>query len=304
MTEALPPELEAWQRAGEHVQVGPHRVFARSDGDRDAAPEHTLLVVHGYPESSLSFRHVLPALRGHFARVVLVDLVGFGLSDKPRTYSYSLFAQTDVLLEAWRALGVRGGHVLGHDMGDTIVTELLARRAEGALPAWLDGDLGSATFTDGNMVMALAKLRLGQRLLRSPLGALFGRVSRYAVFRQQVRSASGTAMPERDIELMWAAMQHGGGRDVQHRIIGYLDERDRFEASRWLPALAASTLPVHVCWGRLDRVSPPAVAEHLTQKVCPRATLTWMPRAGHFCQQEDPEGWSDAVLGRYRQGPG
>ncbi len=297
MDEGLPPEIAAWRAEGLDLRVGAHRIFARVTGPRDAAARRTLLVVHGFPESSLSFRHVAAALASHFERVVLVDLLGFGLSDKPRDHSYSLFEQTDVLLEAWRALGVRGGHLLGHDMGDTIVTELVARRERGLLPAWLDGDFASLTFTDGNMVMERARLRLGQRLLRVPyVGALLGRAGSYAVFRQQVRSASGASMPERDVELMWALLRHGGGQRVQHRIIGYLDERERFQNVRWLPALRHSALPVHLCWGKTDRVSPPAVAEHLHAEVCPRATLSWLPRAGHFCQQEDPAGWSAAVL--------
>lgn len=295
----LPPELEAWRSQGENVRVRTHRLFARSIGDRGAPPDRTLLVVHGYPESSYSFHRNVDALAARFARVVLVDLLGFGLSDKPRDHSYSLFEQTDVLLETWRALGVRGGHLLGHDMGDTIVTELLARRTRGLLPAWLDGEFASVTLTDGNMVMELARLRLGQSLLRMPyLGAVFGRVSRYPVFAQQVRSASGGALAERDVALMWAAMRHADGAAVQHRIIGYLDERDRFQNARWLPALAATELPIHLVWGALDRVSPPSVAEHLVREVCPRARLTLLPGAGHFCQQETPDAWNAAVTGQ------
>ena len=48
-------------------------------------------------------------------RIVLFDFPGFGQSDKPADYSYSLFEQADVALEVWRSLGVSGGHLLGHD---------------------------------------------------------------------------------------------------------------------------------------------------------------------------------------------
>ena len=135
--DALPPELLRWRARGEFVPVclGTHRVFATSIGDRAAAPRATLLVVHGFPESSFSFHRNVDALRTHFQRVVLIDLLGFGLSDKPLDYGYSLFEQTDSLLEVWRALGVTGGHLLGHDMGDTVITEVVARAERGLLPA-------------------------------------------------------------------------------------------------------------------------------------------------------------------------
>ena len=294
----LPPEILAWEAAGEHLRVGvaSHRLFVRSIGRRDAAAASTLLIVHGFPESSLSFRHNVEALSGRFERVVLVDLLGFGLSDKPKEASYSLFEQADLVLEAWEQLGVRGGHLLGHDMGDSVVTELLARHGRGLLPGWLDHGFQSLTFTNGNMVMELARLRISQSLLRTRLGSLLGRLASYRVFAQQVRSASGGALPEREIELMWAAVQHNEGGRVQHRIIRYLDERDRFQSSRWLPALGAVKVPVHICWGEADRVAPVAVARHLSAQVCPGARLTLLPGVGHFCQQEDPAAWNRSVL--------
>lgn len=300
----LPDELAAWEAAGQYVTVGGHRLFVRAIGEPAAPPERTLLLVHGFPESSLSFRHNVEALAARFRRVVLCDLLGFGLSDKPAGHAYSLLEQAELLAAVWVALGVRGGHLLGHDMGDSVVTELLARQQRGELPAALAGGFPSVTFTDGNMVMARARLRLSQRLLRSHLvGELAARLSSYRVFRQQVRSASGARLGERDIELMWAALCHRGGRRVQHLVIRYLDERDRFEATRWLPALAATRVPVHFVWGERDAVSPIAVAEHLVAEVCPRARLVRLPEAGHFCQQEDPAAWNRAVLSLHEAAP-
>jgi pimeloyl-ACP methyl ester carboxylesterase len=295
---SLPPELLDWESRGRYVRVGAaaHRLYVQSVGAGDAPPADTLLLVHGFPESSFSFSRNVEALARRFRRVVLVDLLGFGLSDKPLDHSYSLFEQADLALEAWRQLGVAGGHVLGHDMGDSVVTELLARQGRDLLPGWFGGGFPTVTFTDGSMVMELARLRMSQTLLRSPLGRFLGSRGRYGIFAQQVRSASGGKLAERDIELMWAALRHNDGQRVQHRIIRYLDERVRFQNTRWLPALTATDVPVHLCWGALDRVSPPAIAEHLKARVCPSARVTLLPRAGHFCQQEDPESWNEAVL--------
>jgi pimeloyl-ACP methyl ester carboxylesterase len=295
----LPPELLAWEARGTYLSVGPagHRLYVQSVGAPGAAPADTLLLVHGFPESSFSFSRNVDALARRFARVVLVDLLGFGLSDKPTNHSYSLFEQADLALDAWRQLGVTGGHLLGHDMGDSVLTELVARHTRGLLPGWFSGGLPSLTFTDGSMVMALARLRVSQVLLRSPLGRFLGPIGGYRVFGQQLRSASGGTLAERDIELMWAALRHNDGRRVQHRIVRYIDERVRFESTRWLPALAAASMPIHLCWGALDRVSPQAIAEHLKARVCTAARLTLLPGAGHFCQQEDPDAWNDAVLG-------
>lgn len=294
----LAPELLEWESRGSYLRVGPagHSIYVQSVGAQDASAADTLLILHGFPESSFSFSRNVDALARRFRRVVLLNLLGFGLSDKPPDASYSLFEQADLALQTWQQLGVTGGHLLGHDMGDSVATELVARQVQGLLPGWLSGGFLSFTFTDGSMVMEHARLRVGQRLLRTRLGPFLDRVSRLRVFAQQVRSASGGPIADRDIELMWAAMQHNDGGAVQHRIIRYIDERLRFEQTRWLPALAATSTPIHLCWGALDRVAPPAIAEHLKARVCPAAQLTLLPRAGHFCQQEDAEGWNEAVL--------
>lgn len=296
----LPPELLDWQSRGRRIALAPegYSLYVQSVGADHAPPARTLLVVHGYPESSFSFARNVPAFTRRFDRVVLVDLLGYGLSDKPRDASYSLFEQADRLLAAWRALGVTGGHLLAHDMGDSVATELVARAVRDLLPPFLTGGFPSLTLTNGSLVMRLAKLRVGQRLLLSPAGPLLARASRYRVFAQQVRSASGGPIGEREIELLWAAVQHEGGSAVQPLLIQYIAERLRFETTRWLPALAATRIPLHVCWGALDRVAPVAIAEHLVAHVCPGATLTVLPNAGHFVQQEDPVAY-EAALARF-----
>jgi hypothetical protein len=54
---ALPPELLDWESRGTYLRVGPSslRVYAQSIGAAPAGPASTLLVVHGFPESSFSF---------------------------------------------------------------------------------------------------------------------------------------------------------------------------------------------------------------------------------------------------------
>jgi pimeloyl-ACP methyl ester carboxylesterase len=281
------------------VGLGDHRLYVQSMGAADAPAADTLLLLHGFPESSFSYARNVDALARRFRRIVLLDLLGFGLSDKPLDASYSIFEQTDLVLEAWRQLGVTGGHVLAHDMGDSVLTELLARHVRGLLPAWLSRGFVTVTFTNGSMVMELAQLRVGQRLLRTRLGALVGRRGSHRIFTQQVRSASGGPIAQHDIDMMWALLRHNDGHLVQHRIIRYVDERLRFQDTRWLPAIGDTLAPVHICWGALDRVAPVAIARHLDEHVCATRTLTLLPSAGHFCQQEDPGAWNEAVLRFY-----
>ena len=114
-----------------------YRVFAKDLGDTTAASQRTLLLLHGFPESSFSYHKVVGGLRKQFDRVVVFDMLGYGFSDKPEHgYSYSLIEQADVALHVWRSLGIEGGHILSHDMGTSVLTELVARQTGDLLPAW------------------------------------------------------------------------------------------------------------------------------------------------------------------------
>ena len=62
-------------------------------------------------------------------------MIGFGWSDKPRNYAYSIMDQADLHEGLLSDLGVRKALVLAHDYGDTVAQELLARDLEPAGPA-------------------------------------------------------------------------------------------------------------------------------------------------------------------------
>ncbi|KAK9879229.1 hypothetical protein WA026_004079 [Henosepilachna vigintioctopunctata] len=98
----------------EAVSIKMHYVEA---GD----PTHPLvLLLHGFPDFWLGWRHQIPVLAEEF-RVVAVDLKGFGDSDKP---SWRRSYRIDVILEELRQListfGVSGCIVVGHDLGALI----------------------------------------------------------------------------------------------------------------------------------------------------------------------------------------
>lgn len=300
-------ELVAWGESGNSLEIAPlgHRVFYKDLGDKTASADDTLLLIHGFPESSFSFHKVVHGLQDHFKRVVLLDLPGYGFSDKPDgEYSYSLVPQADAAMSIWQHLGISGGHILSHDMGTSVLTEIVARYVNQQLPAWFSEGIKSLTFTNGSMVLELASLRVMQKLLlNKTIGPLLSKASRYSLFRKTIISAHGTPIDESDIELLWQNCVMRDGHKKNHHIIRYLNDRKRFEKTRWLPALgiASKTLATHICWGTADQVARVEMAQYLKDRVCPNATLTLMPGAGHFCQLGSPELWVDSVLAFYRK---
>lgn len=79
---ALPDWLRAllpFERYG--VQVGDHAIHVMEAGDPAGRP---VLMLHGNPTWGFLWRKVARALAHEKLRLVMPDLVGLGLSDKPR----------------------------------------------------------------------------------------------------------------------------------------------------------------------------------------------------------------------------
>ena len=306
----LSAKLDDWKAQGQFYKVPPLdlNVFAIDLGDTEATADKTCLLVHGFPESSFSFHKVVEGLLSYFDRLVLIDMPGYGFSDKPgEEYSYSLIPQADALLCVYQQLGVTGGHVICHDMGTSVVTEWLSRYVNNQLPNWFVDSFRSVTFTNGSMVLGLAKLRIMQKLLLlKTLGPIISRLASFSTFKSTVQSAHGGtqtyALSDEDIDLLWQSCTLQDGHNKNHHIIRYLNDRRRFETTRWLPslALASKSLPIHICWGDADQVATVEVARFLKASVCTEAQLTEMSGVGHFCQISSPDIWLNSVIHFYQ----
>lgn len=284
----LPPALAAWMSRGRMMNVFGRDVFVLVEGPENTEP---ILLLHGFPSSSYDFHLALPVLSAG-RRVIVHDHLGFGLSDKPRDYSYSLIEQAEVALEVWRSLGITRGHIVAHDYGTSVATEILARRARGHRPV----DIASVTLSNGSVHIDLANLTSSQKILRRPVfGRIFATLSNPVVFRAQIRRilGDGRAVSDQELEVMWAGVVRNDGRQRLPQLASYMDERKRFD-HRWIGALTSLQLPAHVLWGRRDPVAVPEIATTLASEI-PGARLTWLEELGHYPMLEAPSRWADEV---------
>ena len=90
------------------------------DGHRyhyvDEGQGEPLLLVHGNPTWSFFWRELILRLRGQY-RVIAVDHIGCGLSDKPQQYPYRLQQHIDNLARLVCKLDLREVTLVAHDWG-------------------------------------------------------------------------------------------------------------------------------------------------------------------------------------------
>jgi pimeloyl-ACP methyl ester carboxylesterase len=263
----------AWMAAGRHMTVTGRKVFVGDRGPTEAgglageAP--TVLLLHGFPTSSYDWRGVVDQLCGR-VRAISPDLIGFGLSDKPVAFSYSLFQQADAIEELLRALNVRGAHVVSHDLGTSVHAELLARQAEGRLTFALQ----SSTFLNGSMLQWLAKITPFQELSASYVPGL------------QRLMCRPEAITPTDAQVMDELLRYQDGHLRLPAIAGYMRER-YVHANRWLGALENAASPMQIVWADGDPIAHVEMGRELARR-CPRARYHELSGLGHFLLMEDP----------------
>lgn len=279
--------LDAWHAAGRYISYRGQRIFVCVDGPRDA---EALLLIHGFPTASWDWEALWLALSVRY-RVFTLDLVGFGFSDKPVDYDYSLIDQADLCEQFLSGEGVGSYHVLAHDYGDSVAQELLARQGE----AEQRPRLRSVAFLNGGLFPETHRPLLLQKLLLSPLGPLLSRFTRRARLAASMRAIFGAATPPDDelIDGFWRLLSHGDGRRIIHKLIRYMRERRQYR-ERWVGALQQAAIPLVLIDGAADPISGAHMARRY-QELVPEAGITLLDGIGHYPQVEAP----DAVLAAY-----
>ena len=280
--------IAEWQAIGRFVEIEKHRLFVVDTGRK----KETIVILHGFPTSSYDFKDVLPLLSQRY-RVIVHDHVGFGFSDKPSSYSYSLMEQADRALLLWSKLGVKKAHLVAHDYGTSMATEIIARRNMGFEPVRLQ----SLTLCNGSVHIELARLRIIQRLLQSSVvGPLVARLSSRRVFSHNMKELwhDPGRLSEEEIDSMWELLTRNAGRQALPRISQYLGERRLFW-HRWVGALKESTLKSLILWGKSDPIAREDMAR-VHHAEMPGSCLRILGNLGHYPMMEGPEIWAEELL--------
>ncbi|WP_251359532.1 alpha/beta fold hydrolase [Kangiella sp. TOML190] len=284
-------DAQAWFELGSYHTVNGHRLFVIDTDPSNGSGLPNLCILHGFPTSSYDYWKALPFLRQHF-RVIIHDHLGFGFSDKPKNYSYSLFEQTDIAQQLWQQLNISESFVLAHDYGTSVLTEILARDNAGKFPI----SIKKIALCNGSMHIELAQLLLMQKLLRSPVGPLIARLSSKFTLQKNLRKifVEPSQLSVQEIDAIWQMMTFNQGKKVLAKISRYTFERQQFW-DRWIGALQQTPLPMAIIWPDKDPIAVSQMAITINQET-QNSQLTWLKNIGHFPMLEAPQLWADTVI--------
>lgn len=254
----------------EHVQVDGLNLHYLSAGSGPA-----VLLLHGWPTSSLLWRATMPAIAKK-NRVIALDLPGFGASDKPLAASYSFRFYERILNGLLEELELEDVGLAVHDLGGPVglywglrnqakvrklalLNTLAYPRVTWALAAFV-----VATYTPGLRTLLTSQWGLAKAL---KLGVADpSRLSDETIRGYQQPFTSKAA---RRVLLKTGHSLHPGGiREIAKR----------------LPSFQG---PVRVIYGARDRILPDVEKTmSQVQRDLPQTELTRFADCGHFLQEE------------------
>jgi pimeloyl-ACP methyl ester carboxylesterase len=286
------PLAAAWQGRGRMRTLCGHDIFTVDIASEGPVAHPPLLVLHGFPSSSFDFHRVADRLAVD-RRVVLFDMLGYGLSDKPDRV-YLISQQADIAMALVSELRFGSVGMLTHDMGDTVGGELLARSLEGT---W-DIEISDRTLTNGSIYLGLAHLSDGQRFLlglpdeklldSSPIDGAAVSAGVTATF------SPGSPVDRDEVAAMTDMVTHLDGHLLLPRTIRYLEERRRNEG-RYTGAIESHPSALSVIWGDDDPIAVVAMTDRL-RAARPDLTLQVLAGVGHYPMVESPDRFCVAVL--------
>jgi haloacetate dehalogenase len=217
------------------IKIGDNTLFIRRYGS--GSP---LLMVHGFPRTSLMWRHVAPQLAGNHS-VICVDLRGYGRSGVPASTEdhspYSKRAMANELVAVMDKLGFSKFDLVGHDRGGRVSYRLALDHPEkvqrlavfDVIPiseGWGHADARFA-MTYWPWILLSQKAPLPEKYLLGAPGAVFDNPFGQGSFGPEVRAEyMETYRDPARVHAICEEYRAAASLDIEH------DKRDREESRR------------------------------------------------------------------------
>lgn len=280
----LSHRLEDYIKQADFSELFGHRIAHWQSLDfQENHDKGTVLFIHGFPSAAWDWHFQWQHLSEKY-RLVSLDLLGFGLSDKPYEHQYSLLEQADIVQSLLNKLGVNKYHILAHDYGDSVAQELLSRQETDKQVA----EIMSICFLNGGLFASHHRPLLTQKLLKSRFGGWVSLFMNKASLRKGFNKifAANSQPSTEDIDILWQLIAHNNGKRVLPKLLSYIDERHQ-HGKRWIASMISTTAPLYFINGVHDPISGQHMLDHYID-IIPNPRTTAL-NVGHYPQLEAPQ---------------
>jgi cis-3-alkyl-4-acyloxetan-2-one decarboxylase len=288
----LGPAAELYPFHGNYLPLDGGKLHYLDEGDKSAP---VLLMLHGNPTWSFYYRELVRAFRGKY-RVIAVDHLGCGLSDKPQDWDYTLANHIANIVSLVERLELRNITLIVHDWGGAIGMGAAVQMPERFSRFVV---FNTAAFPSDKMPFLIGLARvpgLGPVALRGVNAFVHGALATCVMHKDRITPA---------IRAGYTAPYDSWANRVA--ILRFVEDIPRSPKDRAAPALDATDKglaqfrdrPMLLIWGAKDYVFDDWFFGEWKKRF-PAARSHYVEDAGHFVVEDAFERiipWIEAFLG-------
>lgn len=249
-----------------------------------------ILFCHGNPAWSFLYRNIVTRLRGRF-RCVAVDYLGFGLSERPDGFGYTIEEHARCVGELVDHLNLDGFLMMGQDWGGPVAMAVGTARAERVRGV----TLGNTWFWPADQL----SMKLFSRVMSTPW--MQRQILQQNFFVERIvprgmahRLTPGEMDHYRAVQPTPAARQ--GVAEMPKQILAARPLLARL--ARDVPATLGAK-PALLVWGMKDLAFKPQPLLPRMQATFPDNVTVELPHAKHYIQEDAPGEIAQAITERF-----
>lgn len=245
-----------------------------------------IMLLHGFASYSYTWRNIIDPLVENGYHVWAIDLLGFGLSDKPEyaTYGFDLFISQ--INEFMNAKQIPKAHFIGNSMGGGLSLGMGIFYSDRVNSLVLIDALGYPFelpyyFKIPKTVGKFGKPFMSQMIV-------------HHILRQVVYDHKKITQDQ--IEAYILPFKNSGGYEA---MVNTLKNFDNWKIEELSQQFRKIQVPIFIIWGDKDTLLPIEQYQNFVQDF-PQADHLLIPDCGHIPQEECPEPVISAILNFYK----
>lgn len=272
LTETASIELaQQIQQRAIATPLSPHPITTTYVRQGDGTPP--VLLVHGFDSSVMEYRRLLPRL-AHHRETWAIDLLGFGLTDRPPDVTFSASDIKQHLYAAWRSLIQQPVVLVGASMGGAAAMDFAATYPDAVSALVLIDSAGAGK--GPNM----------GRFLVPPMGFLATEFLRNPRVRQGISQAAYSDKSLATPDAACCAALHLASPDWSRAMIAFT-RSGGYNVLTW-DQISAIEAPTLILWGEKDQILGTKEASQIKQHIA-SSQLIWIEACGHVPHLEKPQ---------------
>ena len=255
------------------VSVDGARIHYQEFGD---ATHPTVLLIHGYTASLYAWKTVAPMIADNGFHVIALDLLGFGYSEKPKWFDYTIGSQAGIVARFMNSLGIGRATIAGSSYGGAVAATLALDYPERVEKLILVDAVSNDNLKD-HPILKLASIRgLGEAL--TPF-VVDSRMYQRRRMRRTLATANHDLITKDRIE---AILRPLTAADAHHSLLA---TSRAWDAGRIENDAHLINQPTLIIWGEDDKVIPVEDGHRLHQSIL-HSRFVILKDCGHVPQEE------------------